>query len=133
MDDLVFVAIAGFCASLVDGALGIGFGPTSSSLLLGTGLTPAAVPPTLNVDKVATGDAAGISHWKFRNIDRKLVLKLAIPGALGALIGVTVLSNVDASTLKPILAALLVVIGLRILVRFSKPVGAKVDEDVPDA
>src|SRR4051812_44328260 len=129
MSDLVFVAVAGFCASLVDGALGMGFGPTSSSILLGTGLSPAAVSTTVNLAKVATGVAAGISHWKFRNIDRRLVLKLAIPGALGALIGVTVLSNVDASTLKPILAVLLVLIGLRILVRFSRPVVSKSTDD----
>src|SRR6187455_2924621 len=108
MGDLLLFALAGFCASLVDGALGMGFGPTSSSILLATGMTPAAVSTTVNLAKVATGVAAGISHWKFRNINRKLVLKLAVPGAIGALIGVTVLSNVDASTLKPILAALLI-------------------------
>ena len=31
MSDLVLVALAGFLASLVDGALGMGFGPTSST------------------------------------------------------------------------------------------------------
>ena len=95
MDELVFVALAGFCAALVDGALGMGFGPTSSSILLGTGLAPAAVSTTVNLAKVATGVAAAISHWRFRNIDHRLVLQLAVPGALGAVLGVTVLSNVD--------------------------------------
>ena len=47
--DLVLVAIAGFVASLVDGALGMGFGPTSSSILLSTGLAPAAVSATVNI------------------------------------------------------------------------------------
>ena len=119
MRDLVFVAVAGFCASLVDGALGMGFGPTSSSILLGTGLTPASVSTTVNLAKVLTGFASAISHWRFGNVDRRLVLRLAIPGALGAIIGVTVLSNVDASTLKPVLAGILVLIALRILWRFS--------------
>ena len=41
--------------------------------------------------KVATGVAAAISHWRFRNIDHRLVLQLAIPGCLGAVVGVTVL------------------------------------------
>jgi uncharacterized membrane protein YfcA len=121
MDELVFVALAGFCAALVDGALGMGFGPTSSSILLGTGLAPATVSATVNLAKVATGVAAAISHWRFRNIDHRLVLQLAVPGVVGAVIGVTVLSNVDGDTLRPILAALLVVIGLRILWRFSRP------------
>ena len=40
---------------------------------------------------------------------------------MGALIGVTVLSQVDGDTLRPILAAMLILVGLRILVRFSTP------------
>lgn len=126
--DLAFVAMAGFCASLVDGALGMGFGPTSSSILLGVGLPPASVSTTVNLAKVATGVASSISHWRFRNIDHRLVLQLAIPGALGALLGVTVLSNVDATTLRPVLALLLFGIGLRILVRFSRPIAVKAEE-----
>ena len=128
MDDLLFVALAGFAASLVDGALGMGFGPTSSSILLGLGLGPTQVSTTVNLAKVATGVAAGISHWRFRNIDHKLVLQLAIPGCLGAIAGVTVLSKVDSTTLKPALALLLFVIGLRILWRFSRPVTAKAED-----
>jgi uncharacterized membrane protein YfcA len=126
--DIAFVAVAGFCASLVDGALGMGFGPTSSSILLGVGLPPASVSTTVNLAKVATGVASSVSHWRFRNIDHRLVLQLAIPGAIGALLGVTVLSNVDATTLRPVLALLLFAIGLRILVRFSRPVAAKAEE-----
>ena len=128
MEDLLLVASAGFCASLVDGALGMGFGPTSSSILLGTGLSPTSVSTTVNLAKVATGIAAAISHWRFRNIDHRLVLKLAIPGAIGALVGVTILSNVDGDTIKPALAVLLVVIGLRILWRFSRPVTVQPEE-----
>jgi uncharacterized protein len=128
MNQLVLVAVAGFCASLVDGALGMGFGPTSSSILLSTGLTPASVSTTVNLAKVATGVAAAVSHWRFRNIDHRLVLQLALWGCLGAIAGVTVLSNVDSAALKPVLAALLVVIGLRILTRFSRPVAVNAAE-----
>ena len=126
--DLFLVLMAGFAASLVDGALGMGFGPTSSSILLGTGLSPAAVSSTVNLAKVATGIASAISHWRFRNIDHRLVLKLAIPGCLGAIVGVTVLSNVDAATIRPILAVLLILIGLRILLRFSRPIEVHAEE-----
>ena len=119
------VAVAGFLASLVDGALGMGFGPVSSSILLNTGLSPAGVSTTVNLAKVATGIAAAISHWRFRNIDHRLVLQLAIPGCVGAVIGVTVLSNVDGDDLKPVLAVMLLLIGLRILWRFRRaPVGS---------
>ncbi len=131
---LFFVALAGFCASMVDGALGMGFGPTSSTILLGTGLNPAAASTVVNLAKVATGLAAALSHWRFGNIDHQLVRRLAIPGALGALIGVTVLANVDGDQIRPVLAAMLLLVGLRILVRFSVPlpVTPAVAEAEPD-
>ena len=40
MSDLLVVGLAGFLASLVDGALGMGFGPTSSTILLSSGHQP---------------------------------------------------------------------------------------------
>lgn len=129
MDDIVVVALAGFFAAMVDGALGMGFGPTSSSILLSSGISPAAASATVNLAKVATGLAAGVSHWRFGNIDRRLVFRLAVPGALGALIGTTVLANVDGDDLRPILAVLLILVGLRILFRFSQALPANRDAE----
>jgi uncharacterized membrane protein YfcA len=120
--DLFLFALAGFAASLVDGALGMGFGPTSSSILLAAGMAPTAVSATVNLAKVVTGVVAGLSHWKFRNLDKRLVLELAIPGCVGALVGVYVLSSINGATLRPYLAMLLTVIGIRILVRFARPI-----------
>ncbi|HEX2052539.1 MAG TPA: sulfite exporter TauE/SafE family protein [Actinomycetota bacterium] len=120
MDELLIVFLAGFAASFVDGALGMGFGPASSSILLGTGLSPAAISTTVNLAKVATGITAGVSHWRFHNIDRSLVLRLAIPGSVGALLGVTVLASVDGDRLRPFLTALLLLMAFRILLRFSR-------------
>jgi uncharacterized membrane protein YfcA len=125
MGNLFLFALAGFAASLVDGALGMGFGPTSSSILLMTGLAPTAVSTSVNLAKVVTGFIAGVSHWRFHNLDRRLVLNLAIPGSLGAIAGVTVLSRVDGATIRPYLAMLLTMVGIRILVRFSRPLPPK--------
>ena len=133
MEDLVLVALAGFLASMVDGALGMGFGPTSSSILLASGLSPAAASATVNIAKVATGVAAGASHWRFGNIDRRLVVKLAVPGAIGALVGTTVLANVDGDDIRPFLAGLLLLVGLRILFRFSRALpGSVADAELQD-
>ena len=129
MDELVVVFIAGFAASLVDGALGMGFGPTSSSILLGTGLSPAAVSTTVNLAKVATGITAAVAHWRFENVHRRLVWQLAVPGCIGALVGVTVLANVDGDTLKPVLSVLLLVMAARILFRFSHPLPVASPDD----
>ncbi|MEX0790361.1 MAG: sulfite exporter TauE/SafE family protein [Actinomycetota bacterium] len=125
MGELVIVFLAGFIASFVDGALGMGFGPASSSILLGTGLSPAAVSTTVNLAKVATGISAAVSHWRFENIDRRLVLRLAIPGSIGALVGVTILANVEGDQLKPMLMAILLIMAGRILWRFSRALPPK--------
>ncbi|MBA2557769.1 MAG: sulfite exporter TauE/SafE family protein, partial [Chloroflexi bacterium] len=127
MDELVIVFLAGFAASLVDGALGMGFGPTSASILLGTGLSPAGISTTVNLAKVATGLTASVAHWRFDNIDRRLVRRLAVPGSLGALLGVTVLASVDGDRLKPLLSVLLLVMAARILLRFSRPLPPTID------
>jgi uncharacterized protein len=127
MTELLIVALAGFVASFVDGALGMGFGPTSSSILFATGLSPAAVSTTVNLAKVATGFSAALSHWRFGNIDRRLVLTLAIPGSVGALVGVTILASVDGDQLRPILSVLLVLVALRMLARFSRVLPASTD------
>ena len=130
--ELVMFFLAGFAASLVDGALGMGFGPTSSSILLGTGVSPAGISTTVNLAKVATGLSGAVAHWRFGNVDRRLVRRLAGPGALGALVGVTVLASVDGDRLKPFLAGLLLVMAARILLRFSErlpPTGSDAGAD----
>ena len=131
MSGLLLYAVAGFAASFVDGALGMGFGPTSSSILLASGLIPVAVSASVNVAKVVTGVASGLSHWRFHNLDRALVLKLAIPGCIGAILGVTVLSSVSGASIRPYLAMLLSLVGIRILVRFAQPLPPR-QKDVAD-
>jgi uncharacterized membrane protein YfcA len=130
--EIVLFFLAGFAASLVDGALGMGFGPTSSSILLGTGVSPAGISTTVNLVKVATGLSGAVAHWRFGNVDRRLVRRLAGPGALGALVGVTVLASVDGDRLKPYLAALLLGMAARILLRFSERLPSRRTEAVAD-
>jgi uncharacterized membrane protein YfcA len=119
MSDLILFAVAGFAATFVDGALGMGFGPTSSSILLGSGLAPAAASTCVNIAKLVTGVASALAHWRLQNIDRGLVLALAVPGCVGAVLGVTVLSRVDGATIRPYLTVLLTLVGVRILIRFT--------------
>ena len=115
----------------------MGFGPTSSSILLGTGLPSATVSAMVNLAKVATGLAAAVSHWRFGNIGHRLTLMLAAPGCVGAVLGVTILASVDDQQIRPVISFLLLAIGLRILLRFSHPLvtrddGADADETRPD-
>jgi uncharacterized protein len=133
MGDILLVLVAGFFAAMVDGALGMGFGPTSATILLSTGIAPAAASTTVNLAKVASGFAAGVSHWRLKNIDHRLVVRLAIPGAIGALVGALILSHVDGDDIRPILAILLIVVGIRILFRFSQALPESRDQSADAA
>jgi uncharacterized membrane protein YfcA len=119
MERLILVALAGLAASLVDGSLGMGFGPTSSTILLAIGLAPAAVSFTVNLAKIATGIVGGIAHWRLGNVHPRLALLLAVPGTIGALVGVTLLAQLPTNLIRPILAGLLLAVGLRMLIRFA--------------
>ena len=75
--------LIGLGAQLVDGALGMAFGLISSSILLSMGLPPAAVSASIHTAEVFTTGASGVSHLVAGNVDRRLFLRLAIPGAVG--------------------------------------------------
>ncbi|NIM46448.1 MAG: TSUP family transporter, partial [Nitrososphaeria archaeon] len=77
-DYTVFIPMLffGFIAEYIDGALGMGFGVTSSSLILALGVVPAIVSASVHTAKVFTTLLAGISHWKFGNIRRDIAIPL---------------------------------------------------------
>ncbi len=125
MGELIWVALAGFAASLVDGALGMGFGPTSSSILLAAGLTPVTTSAVVNIAKIFSGIAGGAAHWQAGNVDRRLVAQLAGPAVVGAVVGTLALTRIESGAIRPLLAVLLLVVGFRLLARFAaRPIAA---------
>ena len=108
----VFVAI-GLAAQTVDGALGMAYGVTSSSLLLAFGLPPALASASVHAAEVATTGVSGLSHGLFGNIDRGLLWQLALPGVVGGALGAWFLGSVDLAWLRPLVAAYLLWRSLR--------------------
>lgn len=113
-DIWLYVAI-GFAAQMVDGAIGMAYGLTSTSFMLGLGVPPATASACVHAAECFTTAVSGLSHWKFGNVDWRLVRRLAIPGAIGGGIGAYVLSNLDGNVIKPYIAAYLVLMGVFIL------------------
>src|SRR3712207_6471741 len=118
MRKLLLLAIVGLAAQLVDGALGMGYGVTSTSLLILVGLTPVAASAAVHLSEVGTNIASGVAHWKLHNVDWRVVARLAGPGAVGAYLGATVLSSLSTEFAQPIMAGILALLGVYILVRF---------------
>ena len=121
MRKLLVIALVGLAAQLVDGALGMAYGLTSSTLLLLVGVAPAAASASVHLAEIGTTLAAGTAHWRFGNVDWRVVTRIAIPGAVGAFAGATFLSSLSTEAAAPWMAAILFTLGAYLLVRFSRP------------
>jgi uncharacterized membrane protein YfcA len=114
--ELLFYIVVGLCAQLVDGALGMAYGATSSSLLLGLGVSPSVSSASVHVAEVFTTGASGFAHFKLGNVNKKLFLCLLIPGMIGAISGAYLLSDkIDGDVIKPFISAYLLVLGIIVI------------------
>ena len=118
MTGLILIALAGFGASFIDGALGMGFGVTSTTLLLAVGLSPALASASVHLAKLGTAAASGMAHHRFGNVDWAGVRRIGIPGAVGAFTGATVLSHLSTKAALPFTGTLLFILGIYIVIRF---------------
>ena len=110
-------ALAGSVAQLIDGSLGMGFGLTSSTLLLTLGTSAAVASAAVHAAEIGTTLASGASHWRLDNVDKRILIRLAIPGGVGALLGATFLSNIDLSGGKIFISTILLLLGFLLLYR----------------
>ncbi|MCW3080615.1 sulfite exporter TauE/SafE family protein [Segetibacter sp.] len=114
---IVFLLIGVF-AQLVDGTLGMGYGATSTSFLLSFGVNPATSSMGVHVAEMFTTGASALSHYKFKNINKKLVLNLVIPGVIGSVVGAYLLADViDGKVIKPYIAVYMIVLAVIIIIK----------------
>ena len=105
-DFLLFVAI-GFAAQMIDGAAGMAYGLTSTSVLLSFGMPPATASASVHAAEVFTTGLSGAAHWRLGNVQWSVVLRLAIPGMIGGALGAYVLTSVPVDTIKPVISTYL--------------------------
>lgn len=120
MYGLLAVALAGFGAQLVDGSLGMGYGLTSSTLLLVIGLAPAVASASVHMAEIGTSAASAVSHARMGNVDKTVLRRIALPGAIGAFAGATVLSGLSTQAARPWASAILLILGVYVLLRFVR-------------
>jgi siroheme synthase-like protein len=114
-----WMLLAGFIAQMVDGALGMGYGVTSATILLSAGISPAAISGSIHTAEMFAAGASGYSHYRFGNVNKKLFKALVVPGVIGAVLGAILLTRLGEShidILRPIMAAYTLFLGLRILI-----------------
>lgn len=118
MRNLIVLGVVGLIAQLVDGSLGMGFGVTSSTLLIAAGIAPAAASASIHLAEVGTTLISGFSHHKLGNVDWRTVGILALPGGVGAFFGAHFLVSLPAEVAKPWVAGLLFCLGVYVIWRF---------------
>lgn len=125
--------LIGILAQTVDGALGMAYGVTATTFLLTAGVAPATATASVHIAEVFTTGATGLSHWRLGNINKPLFKWLLIPGMIGAVVGVLLVTSIDGKALRPWIAAYLLVMGGYIILKafrriaFRKAIsGAKV-------
>ncbi|WP_240040642.1 TSUP family transporter [Pseudocnuella soli] len=113
-----YLILTGFVAQLIDGALGMGYGVTCTTVLLSMGVNLPAISGSIHTAEMFSSGVSGYSHYKFGNVNKKLFRALLIPGIIGAVVGAYLLSvygDQYADIIRPILAAYTLVLGIRIL------------------
>ena len=121
------MVLAGFCAQMVDGALGMGYGVTSATILLSAGVNPAAISGSIHTAEMFASGASGYSHYKFGNVNKKLFKALLIPGVLGAIAGaimLVTLGNKYGNFIRPVIAGYTLILGIKFILnafREKKP------------
>ena len=119
MQALIVLGLVGLVCQLIDGALGMAYGVTSTTLVLAAGYGPASASAAVHLAELGTTAASGFAHWRFGNVDWRTVRRLAIPGAIGAFCGAVLLSNISSEIAKPWMGGILLALGIFVLVRFT--------------
>jgi uncharacterized protein len=118
-DFILFVAI-GFGAQLIDGAIGMAYGLSATTILLGTGVPPAIASASVHAAEIFTTGISGISHWRFGNVRWGMVWRLAIPGMVGGAAGAYLLTEAPGDVIRPFVAGYLLLMGAYILWRATR-------------
>ncbi len=116
--------LVGLLAQVIDGALGMAYGITSTTFLMASGVSPAMASASVHVAEVFTTGVSGIAHAKLGNVNRNLFLRLLIPGITGAIVGAYVLTSIDGKTIKPFISAYLLIMGLYIISKVFRKIKA---------
>ena len=115
-----WMILIGFGVEMIAGSMGMGYGAICTSVLLSLGLSLPVISSSVHTSEMFGSAASAISHFKFRNINKKLFKSLAIPGVITAILGALFLirfGEAYAYILKPLVSFYTLYLGINILTR----------------
>ncbi|MDB4901748.1 MAG: siroheme synthase [Mucilaginibacter sp.] len=113
---------AGFVFALIDGAIGMSYGVTSTTFSLSMGIPPASASMGVHLSEIMSNGIAGWMHYRMGNINWKLFKMLLIPGIIGAVSGAYLLSSLEhySQYTKPFVSLYTLILGVVILSKAFK-------------
>jgi siroheme synthase-like protein len=104
---------AGFVFALIDGAIGMSYGVTSTSFSLSMGIPPASASMGVHLSEIMSNGIAGWMHYRMGNVNWKLFKMLLLPGIIGAVTGAYLLSSLEhyAQYTKPAVSLYTLILG----------------------
>lgn len=105
--------LGGFVFAMIDGAIGMSYGVTSTAFSLSMGIPPASASMGVHLSEILSNGIAGWMHYKMGNINWKLFKLLIIPGVLGAVTGAYLLSSLEhySHYIKPLVSLYTLILG----------------------
>ncbi|MBA3815371.1 MAG: sulfite exporter TauE/SafE family protein [Parachlamydiaceae bacterium] len=115
MEDFLIFFTIGFIAQIIDGALGMAYGLTTTTFLLNFGVPPISATAITHAAECITTGFSAIAHHRLGNVNKTFFFRLLFPGVIGAILGVLLITNIDADIIKPFMAIYLLVMGIVII------------------
>ncbi|GAB4131972.1 MAG: hypothetical protein Fur0041_02860 [Bacteroidia bacterium] len=109
--------LVGLFAQLIDGALGMAYGVTTTTSLLAFGISPAVASASMHASEILITGTSSLVYLRYKSVNAKLFRSLLIPGALGAIAGACTVSLLKdyMGYVKPFVAIYTLVLGGLIL------------------
>lgn len=118
-NEFYYMLLIGFVAQLVDGAVGLGYGVTCATSMMLLGVKLPAISGSIHTAEMFTSAISGYSHYKFGNVNKRLLFWLASFGVVGAVLGalfLVFLGNKYEKLAYLILSTYTFIIGIRLIV-----------------
>lgn len=114
---MIFV---GFGVEMIAGSMGMGYGVICTSILLSLGLPLPVISSSVHTSEMFGSATSAYSHYRYKNINKKLFKTLAIPGVIAAIFGALFLIRFGedyAHILKPFIAIYTLFLGTKIFLQ----------------
>ena len=114
----ILLMICGTLCGFIDSSLGMGYGVTAASVLVSFGIGPAIASASIHTAEAVVDTVSSGSHIKLGNIRKDLLIPLIAFGSAGAVLGALGLTSLSTTIARPIISAVLLVLGLLILYKY---------------